>query len=307
MLKDFVLNHVFMSSIFAVGLVSLLLQGGMSMFLKSYVQASANMKTTKKKLLISLKNQYEAMYGMDCQIRNTSAYLDKFLLKLKFMGISYAGWERVPFLSAGMAVLLAVAGIFYGYVKGAKGQAQMEILFSCGIVLACLFIFFHIYGIKSKKLQIQIQLVDYLENFMTNRLNRVREGREEMGSRSGSVQNLETELSADGIELSDAPDFDEPDMVEDMEMLKRLLSQVEYGKKREKTEENENPAKEDVPLQDDREENERNSDTERITAQIAASQEEEEPFPDVTYEAFSKEPEESELELLEEFVQSFLA
>lgn len=305
MLKDFVLNHVFMSSIFAVGLVSLLLQGGMSMFLKSYVQASANMKTTKKKLLISLKNQYEAMYGMDCQIRNTSAYLDKFLLKLKFMGISYAGWERVPFLSAGMAVLLAVAGIFYGYIKGVGAQVQMEILFSCAIVLACLFIFFHIYGIKSKKLQIQIQLVDYLENFMANRLNRVRESREEMGSRSSSVENPEIGLSADEAELSDVPNFDEADMVEDMEMLKRLLSQVEYGKRREKAEENEDLAKKDVSSQDEREEND--GDTERLEAQIAVSQEEEEPFPDVTYEAFSKEPEESELELLEEFVQSFLA
>lgn len=305
MLKDFVLNHVFMSSIFAVGLISLLLQGGMSMFLKSYVQASANMKTTKKKLLISLKNQYEAMYGMDCQIRNTSAYLDKFLLKLKFMGISYAGWERVPFLSAGMAVLLAVAGIFYGYIKGAGAQVQMEILFSCAIVLACLFIFFHIYGIKSKKLQIQIQLVDYLENFMANRLNRVRESREEMGSRSSSVENLDIGLNADEAELSDVPNFDEADMVEDMEMLKRLLSQVEYGKKREKAEENEDLAKKDVSSQDEGEEN--GGDTERLEAQIAVSQEEEEPFPDVTYEAFSKEPEESELELLEEFVQSFLA
>lgn len=294
MLKEFVLNHVFMSSILAVGAVSLLLQAFMAMFLKSYVKASANMQTTKKKILINLKNQFEAIYGMDCQVRNTKAYVDKYLLKLRFFGISFAGWEKLPFLSAGIVVLITVAGIFYGYMNGVKGRAQAEILFACGLVLACLFIFFHIYGIKSKKSQIQIQLVDYLENYMTNRLTRNREGgqgKEETSLKGMEIDTEEREISPE-LKETEKPEMQNMDcisknaeqnsMEEDMEMLKRLLSQVENGE----------------------------SQTEKLTSRIAASEEElkeNEVFPDVTYETFSKQPKESELELLEEFVQSFLA
>ena len=67
-------------------------------------------------------------------------------------------------------------------------------------------------------------------------------------------------------------------MEEDMEMLKRLLAKVENGGE--------------------------------DGGQAAASKEESEKneiFSDVTYNAFEKATEESELELLEEFVQSFLA
>lgn len=287
MFREFVLNHVFMCSILAVGAISLLLQAWMSMYLKSYVRASANLKTTKKKLLIQLKNQFEAMYGMNCQVKNTLAYVDKFLLKLRFLGVYYSGWEKVPFLSAGVAVLITVAGVFYGYINGAGAQAQAEILFACGIVLACLFIFFHIYGIKSKKLQIQIQLVDYLENYMSNRLTKTRETSQ--GREGVTAENIEQDgmpeagtglrksgVSEDAVNVTEGKDM--INVEEDMEMLKRLLFKVEH----------------------DREDG----------GQVAASKEEpekNETFPDVTYDAFKKEPKESELELLEEFVQSFLA
>ena len=146
----------------------------------------------------------------------------------------------------------------------------------------------------SKKSQIQIQRVDYLENYMTNRLTRNREGgqgKEETSLKGMETDTEEREISQEmkEIEKSEMQNMDstsknteQNSMEEDMEMLKRLLSQVENGE----------------------------SQTEKLTSRIAASEEElkeNEVFPDVTYEAFSKQPEESELELLEEFVQSFLA
>lgn len=175
MIREFVSEHVFMSSILLVGFISLVLQGMITLALYGYVKASANMKTTGKKIMINLKNQFETIYGMNNQVRNIGAYVDKYLLKLRLLGISYMNVEKIPFLSAGIVSLVAVVGIFYGYVKKVGGQVQVEILSAYGVVLACLFIFFHIFGIKSKKQQIQIQLVDYLENYMINRLMKNKE------------------------------------------------------------------------------------------------------------------------------------
>lgn len=76
------------------------------------------MKTTKKKLLLNLKNQFETIYGMDYQVRNIAAYVDKYLLKMRFLGVSYSSWEKAPFLSVGLATLLAGGELFYGYWTG---------------------------------------------------------------------------------------------------------------------------------------------------------------------------------------------
>jgi hypothetical protein len=335
MLKEFVLNHVFMSSILLVGLLSLMLQGLMTLSLKGYVKATANMKTTRKKIMLNLKNQFETIYGMDYQVRNIAAYVDKYLLKLRFLGLSYMSWERVPFLSAGVATLLAVAGTFYGYINGAARQAQAEILFAYGTVLACLFICFHIYGIKSKKQQIQIQLVDYLENYLTNRLMRTKEGSREWkildeetenalvkvkGTavsrmlQNGAV-NKESEvlqqdkvfdesgevLQQQGIfDESDGvmqPDEDTVDLDADMEMLKRLLRQVEHKESggTQNKKEMETLGYAEVSQ----------ADSGKIAQEReAAVSVEIEPEEIITQELT---PEESELELLEEFVQSFLA
>lgn len=238
MVKEFVMEHVFMSSILAVGVVSLLLQFVVALSLKGYVKAAANMKTTRKKLMINLKNQFETIYGMNYQVKNIDAYVDKYLLKLQFLGLPLASWEKVPFLTAGIATLVAGGEAFYGYVTKMEAGIQVEILFSYGMVLVCLFVFFHIFGIKSKKQQIHIQLVDYLENYLANRLSR---------TNVGKVVDTEEESQK----------TDE----EDMEMLRSLIHEVDADK---------------------------NKDVE-IEAAVSA------------------EPEESEIELLEEFVQSFLA
>jgi hypothetical protein len=161
-------------------------------------------------------------------------------------------------------------------------------------VLACLFICFHIYGIKSKKQQIQIQLVDYLENYLTNRLMRTKEG-----SREWKILDEETEnalVAGKGAEVLQA-DEDTVDLDADMEMLKRLLRQVEHKESggTQNKKEMETLGYAEVSQ----------ADSGKIAQEReAAVSVEIEPEEIITQELT---PEESELELLEEFVQSFLA
>ena len=279
------MNHVFMSSILLVGVVSLFLQAIMTLSLKGYVKASANMKTTRKKVMLNLKNQFETIYGMNYQVRNTAAYVDKYLLKLRFVGFSFSSWEKLPFLSAGIVTLLAVSGIFYGYMTKVESMAQIEILFAYGIVLACLFIFFHIFGIKSKKQQMQIQLVDYLENYLANRLIRTKEGNKELEMLDADVEKAFMENSAGKKSAEQTVN-----MEEDMEMLKRLIREVETGK--------ENKSKKS-PVQGSDYGKEESDKKEMGKNETDSGQE--------VAVAKEEEPGEAEIELLEEFVQSFFA
>ena len=52
MVTEFIIGHESMCSIFLFGIVSILIQMIMVLSLNSYVKASANMKTTKKKVAI---------------------------------------------------------------------------------------------------------------------------------------------------------------------------------------------------------------------------------------------------------------
>lgn len=236
--------------------------------------------------MINLKNQFEAIYGMDYQVRNIAAYVDKYLLKLRFLGFSFSTWEKIPFLSAGVVTLLTVGGIFYGYMTKVKSMTQIEILFAYGMILACLFIFFHIFGIKSKKQQMQIQLVDYLENYLTNRLTRTKEVDKEWKMLDADVESAFME----GTVGKKEPVTDQgANMEEDVEMLKRLIREVETGKENRENgqDEDQSQTESENHITDIGE-----TDSEK---EIAASEEAE------------KDPEELEIELLEEFVQSFLA
>ncbi|MCM1157927.1 MAG: hypothetical protein NC300_06610 [Bacteroidales bacterium] len=325
MIVEFVTKHVFMSSILLFGAVSLFLQAMMSLSLKGYVKASANMKTTRKKLMLNLKNQFETIYGMDYQIRNIAAYVDKYLLKMRFLGLSFSAWEKAPFLTAGLVTLLAGGEAFYGYMTGAGTTVMMEILFAYATVLACLFVFFHIFGIKSRKRQIQIQLVDYLENYLTNRLIRNREsGRElklldesmetafmEGVAQSRELKNVILDEEREGKRRMPAASRDEEErreaeypaqavnpesrenMEEDIEMLKRLIREMEANPK-EAVQTGENGQTADGGM------------LESVAAMQRAKAEAEEPESDKAIAA-TKEQGVSDIELLEEFVQSFLA
>ncbi|MGN0154502.1 MAG: hypothetical protein ACI4A3_08610 [Lachnospiraceae bacterium] len=313
MITEFIKNHVFMSSILIFGAFSICMQWLMTLSLKGYVKASANMKTTRKKVMVNLKNQFETIYGMDYKVRNIAAYVDKYLLKLRFLGFSFSAWERVPFLTAGIVTLLAGAGVFYGYMTGAKMTAQVEILFAYGMVLVCLFVFFHIFGIKSKKQQIHIQLVDYLENYLSNRLIRTREGNAELklldedmeaafmegAARNKELKNVileeEKEKKKEGEKRqreNEAKQNQAADMEEDMDMLKRLIQEMEEKKAlKQQNVEKEAEKAEEIPMKDNAVKQKNWSGENQ--QEIAVSSEE--------------NMEESEIELLEEFVQSFLA
>lgn len=316
MITTFIMNHLFMCSIVLFGVLSILLQWIMALSLNGYVKASSNMKTTKKKLLLNLKNQFETIYGMDYQVRNIAAYVDKYLLKMRFLGVSYSSWEKAPFLSVGLATLLAGGELFYGYWTGQPKALFVEIGFAYGAICVCEFVFYHLCAVHNKRQQIHIQLVDYLENYLTNRLMRsLAENKQlkmldadmEAAFMDGSVKNkeiknviLEEEKKKGRKEKREAEQEKlqetykgEEDTEEDMEMLKRLLR--EMGKRQtaddEKTGQNIEGAivSQHVSQTDSTLDSGKN---EEIQDEVAVADENMEP---------------SDIELLEEFVQSFLA
>ena len=232
MLKQLMMNHKVAGIILMAGIVSLLLQFFLACAMSGYVKASANMKTTRKKLLLNLKNQFETIYGMDYQVHNISVYVEKYLLKLRVLGFSLSFWEKLPVATAGVVTLLAAGDWWYGGFRQGRMEGRMSLLTAYGLVMVCLFVFYHIFGIKSKKEQVQIQLVDYLENYLTNRLIRKKEG-SQMRQQAENVEvisagELCTELFRENRKREESKKQSLSATVEeDIERLKHLLKDME--------------------------------------------------------------------------------
>lgn len=273
MILEFITSNYFMSGVLAFGVLSIFTQWIVMLSLKGYVKASANMKTTKKKVMINLKNQFEAMYEMNSKVTNMDAYVDKYMLKLRFMGATYSAWERLPFISAGITVIAMVAGGYYGYTVNAADIYYAQILAAGGIILACLYMFYHIFSIKTRKQQIHVQLVDYLENYLSNRLNKTVD-KDVWDDVDQMVEDAYMKGKNDtDYEVSEQSGENESDpnakntMEEDMDMLKRLIKEID--------------AKKEIDVK---------KEIDNATDEVAVSHEEQ-----------------SDIELLEEFVQSFLS
>lgn len=254
MIMEYVMNHLFMCGILVFGAISVFMQWVVNLSLKGYVKASANMKTTRKKIMINLKKQFETIYEMNYTVRNVSAYVDKYLLKLRFMGCAFSFWEKAPALSVGIVTLIAGGCAFYTYTSGGNTAVLIEILFSYGVVLVCLFLCEHIFGIKSKKQQIQIQLVDYLENYLINRVTKCQDNSKEWKFLDFSMEEAFMEGTAKNEDLKRV-------ILEEEKELQKKGKMI----------------------------SEKNASAEIVEQEVAVSKES------------------SDIELLEEFVQSFLA
>lgn len=170
MIGEFVSKHIYMCVVLLAGGIGIILQGCVERILYGYVKASDHMETTKKKNLLHLRKEFETIYGLEYQVRNPKAYVEKYLLKLRFLGIPYGYWDKLSQIIISGVSVLTMSELLYVYWQNQLVEHLVEILFSYGIIVACLGFAHHIFGVKAKKEQVQIQLIDYLENYVTNRL-----------------------------------------------------------------------------------------------------------------------------------------
>lgn len=236
-------QNIILFGMIAIGILSFILQVSFLVSLKAYVKASENMKTTQKKLFTNLLRQFETIYELDYKINNVPAYVDKYLLKYKFLLKPITTWQVASLRTIGYVTCVAAAGLFWNYTKGIAGQRQVTILFTYSIVCAFLLLSQNIFGVKSKIQQIKTNLVDYLENYLVNRLERNRIEKklaEEQRRGSGVQEDSEAELldEVDALYFEDTNKgkkekvsnreemVSESDMEEDMEYLMKCLNEI---------------------------------------------------------------------------------
>lgn len=128
------------------------------------------MSATANKRLRQCKLKFMNCYQLHGSVANVPVFVDKFLTKLTFCGISFTSIQHL----AGQLVLLSVAVAGVGACREIiQGETLGKVLPYYIASFLGLYVYFSISGmvdVQGKRERLKISLVDYLENHMVNKL-----------------------------------------------------------------------------------------------------------------------------------------
>ena len=150
-----------------------------------------NMATTNHPVLRQWKVKYENCYQMNKGVSNTAIFVDKLISRLSWGPFSYGQWYLLSaqsvllsVLSAGVSICMNIAG----------GTALSLILPYYIVVFVGLYLFISVttsVDIRERKRVLKVNMVDYLENHLSPRIQVTREDMEFL---YGDQENEDYEL-----------------------------------------------------------------------------------------------------------------
>lgn len=205
----------------AVMLLSLLLSIGSRIIIgilyQNMIKETDNMSTTANKLLKQCKLKFANCYQLNMGVSNIPIFVDKFLNRLTLGPFTLQTIYHI----SGQLMLLSVFFAGIGICKSIiVGRTLGQILPFYIVSFFGLYLYFSISAvadIKGKRRVLKVNLIDYLENHMVNRLSGV-EKDEKLIAGEPLITQEET-----GAKRSPAPFFTKTEEKELEELLKEFL------------------------------------------------------------------------------------
>ena len=209
----------------------------LSMFLRIILGALYNhlikeadsMASTNNKLLKQCKNKYMNCCEMNQGMNNVTVYVDKFIQKLSFGPFSF---RTIYYLSCQMiliSVILAGIGVCLALMDGNSVQRTVPYYIVSFIGLYLYFTVSTAVDLKGRKNMLRINLIDYLENHLSQRLKFTRKDMEmlnsvraEEGSAAAKPRKIEV------MNLTGAKDGDTKEHTETKITQKATWDEIEH-------------------------------------------------------------------------------
>lgn len=138
--------------------------------LSRMIKESENLGTAGSNLLKQIKLKYESCYRLNLQINNVPAFINKYIYNYKVLGISLRGLNSLGDICFLLCALLGMVSGLTMYIytftfeKTAFYAALSLILAFCG------FIWSRLMNINEKSESLTVNIQDYLENSLENKL-----------------------------------------------------------------------------------------------------------------------------------------
>jgi hypothetical protein len=158
--------------------LSLILRVFLGMLYQNMIKEADNMASTENRLLKQCKTKFASCYQMSNGVANIPIFVDKFLNRMSFGHLSF---ETIYHLS-GQLMLLSVVFSGIGVCKSIMGGRTLGDVLPFYIVsFFGLYVFFSVstvVDIRGKKRVLKVNLVDYLENHLSPRIDVTRQDME---------------------------------------------------------------------------------------------------------------------------------
>ncbi len=166
-----ILQHkIIMSVVLVLFLSGTIIQLLLGRFYNTLIMETENMTTTEVDLLYQCKRKFSNCYRLHNGVLNVPVFVDKYLSKIKMGKFQVSTWKHL----SGQLILLSVFAAGLGACLGIiEGNTLGELLPFYIISMLDLYFYFAVSGfvdIEEKKKVLKINLVDYLENHMGNKL-----------------------------------------------------------------------------------------------------------------------------------------
>ena len=170
MLSVFFLHKNFMIVILALLFCSIVCQIAMGVIYHRLIWQTEHMSTTTNKSLQQLKLKYSSCCKMNDKVSNVSVFVDKYMSRIKFKGVPLSILKHIAGQLMLLAVLIAGIGACLGIVNDENFFSIAPYYVIIFLGLYCYFATASLVDIPGKINILRINLVDYLENHMSNRL-----------------------------------------------------------------------------------------------------------------------------------------
>lgn len=166
--------------------LSILLRVIQGLLYQNMIKESDNMASTENKMLKQCKLKFANCYQMSNGVANIPVFVDKFLNRMKWGPFTF---ETLYHLS-GQAMLLSVVSAGAGVCRSIMaGRTLGDILPFYIVSFFGLYLYFSIstvVDVKKKKRVLKINLVDYLENHLSPRIDITRQDMEMLYGDTGT-------------------------------------------------------------------------------------------------------------------------
>lgn len=166
---------VFQHRNFMVGILTLLFcsiicQIIMGVIYHRLIWETEHMSTTTNKSLQQLKLKFSGCCKMNEKVSNVSVFVDKYMSHMEFRGVSLSMLKHLSGQLMLLSVLVAGIGACLGIIHNESFLSIAPFYVVSFLGLYCYFAVASIVDIPGKINILRINLVDYLENHLANRL-----------------------------------------------------------------------------------------------------------------------------------------
>ncbi len=171
-MKQLFMQHKLVASVMVLLLVlSIICQIIIGFLYQNMIKETDNMSSTENKLLKQFKLKFANCFQMNAGVSNIPVFVDKFLNRIRFFGITLSGFHHLSGQFMLLSVFVGGIGAYQGIIKG---ETLKQILPFYIFSFFGLYLYFSITAfidIRAKRRILKTNLVDYLENHMVNRLS----------------------------------------------------------------------------------------------------------------------------------------